>query len=291
MAYYQTKIIFTFVIFAVFAFVAPSVTNASTLPALPTVRQNLNESVNRFIQARDGDSTNMSSEQNNLTHRKKIISDVLALSLQEITSVREKLNATHIDKESQLWTIREIILRWLNAEEKYFREIKDRVDNDLNLGEVKALAREIQNHRNENYNANLINALDFILILRTLRLTDVAENRWNRINTDLQKIEGAGLIRVSSFAPQMSEAKERIDSARSLAEKSLVLIKNIYLPIPEESPAPFIAEISDNNESIKTEQKPPSIRELCETAMNNLKLGYNEFVQISIAVRKLLRLP
>jgi len=289
MTHYKIKIIFIFVLFTAFA--TPSVASASILPILSTLRQNLNESVNRLIEAREGDSINASSEQNNLTHRKKIISDVLALSIQEIVSVREKLNVAHIDKESQLWTIRETILQWLDSEEKYFKEIEKRLDNDLSLDEVKDLAREIQYHRNQNFNANLTNALDFILILRTLRLTDIAENRWNRINTSLQRIERAGLIRVNAFASQMLEAKERIDKARSLTKKSLALIKNIYLPVSEEDSTALVAEISDENIVIKNEQESPSIRELSKTAIDNLKLGHDEFAQISVAVRRLLRLP
>jgi len=286
--HYKIKIIFTFALFIIF--VTPSVASASILPILSTLRQNLNESVNRLIEAREAGDVNILSEQNNLTHRKKIISDVLALSVQEIISVREKLNAAYIDKESQLWNIREIILRWLDSEEKYFKEIKERLDDDLGLNETKDLAREIQNHRNENFDANLTNALDFILILRTSRLTDIAENRWNRINTNLQRIERAGLIRVGTFTPQMLEAKKRIDKARSLTEKSITLIKNVYLPVLE-GPTALITEISDDNIIIKTEQEPSSIRKLSEAAIDNLKLGYDEFTQISVAARRLLRLP
>jgi len=286
MANYKTKIIFAFILFT--TFIAPSVASASVLP---TIRQNLDESVNRLIEARNSDDANILSEQNNVIHRKKVISDVLALSLQEIISVRNRLNSINIEKESPSWTIREIILQWISSEEKYFAEIRIRLDSTLSLDEVKALAREMQNHRNENFNTNLTNALDFIFILRTLRLTDIAANRWNKINANLQRIERAGLIRTNTFAPQMSEAKERIDEAQALVNKSFDFIKNIYLPTQEESLSPLVIEIGKNDAVIETEQKPPSIRELCEAAMDNLKLGYDEFVQISTSVRRLLRIP
>ena len=89
----------------------------------------------------------------------------------------------------------------------------------------------------------------------------------------------------------MSEAKERIDEAQALVNKSFDLIKNIYLPTQEEGLSPLVIEIGKNDAVIEAEQKPPSIRELCEAAMDNLKLGYDEFVQISTSVRRLLRLP
>ncbi len=287
MAYYKTKIIFAFILFT--AFVNPSIANASIIS---TVRQNLNESVNQLIEARDDDGANILSEQNSITHRKKVISDVLALSIQEIISVRNRLNSINIEKGSYSWTIREIILQWISSEEKYFEEIRIRLGGILSPDEVKALAREMQNHRNESFNANLANALDFIFILRTLRLTDIAADRWNKINTDLQRIERAGLIRANTFAPKMLEARERIDEAQTLADKSFALIKNIYLPTKEESLNPLITEIGQNDEVIiEDKQKPPSVRELCEAAMDNLKLGYDEFVKISTSVRRLLRLP
>jgi len=286
MIHHQIKIILAFAL--VMVFVTPSITSASTLPA---TRQNLKESVNRFIEARDSDRENNLSEQNNIANRKKVISDVLDLSRQEIESVRARLNATRIDRESQLWTVRKIILQWLDSEEKYFKEIEGRLNSELSLNEVKDLAREIQNHRNEKYNANLANALDFIFTLRTLRLTDIASSRWDRISSDLQRIERAGLIRVNLFAPEMSEARAMIYKARSLVEKSLVQIKNIYLPTPEEKPTPLITEVGDNNAAIEDKQTAPTVRELCEEAIDNLKTGYDAFVRISVAVRKLLRLP
>jgi len=289
MIHHQIKIILAFAL--VMAFVTPSIASASTLP---DARQNLNESVNRLIEARDSDSENNLSEQNNITNRKKVISDVLALSRQEIESVRARLSATHIDRESQLWTVRKIILQWLDSEEKYFKEIEGRLNSELSLNEVKDLAREIQNHRNESYNANLANALDFIFALRTLRLTDIASNRWDRISSDLQRIERAGLIRVNLFAPEMSEARAMIDKARSLVEKSLVQIKNIYLPILEEKPTPLVTEVNDDDTTdttIEDKQTTPTVRKLCEEAIDNLKIGYDAFVRISVTVRRLLRLP
>ena len=289
MIHHQIKIILAFAL--AMAFVTPSIASASTLPA---ARQNLNESVNQLIEARDSDSANNLSEQNNITNRKKVISDVLTLSRQEIESVRARLNATRIDRESQLWTVRKIILQWLDSEEKYFKEIEGRLNNELSLNEVKDLAREIQNHRNEKYNANLANALDFIFALRTLRLTDIASNRWDRISSDLQRIERAGLIRVNLFAPEMSEARAMIDKARSLVEKSLVQIKNIYLPTPEEKPTPIVTEVSNDDTTdttIEDKQITPTVRKLCEEAIDNLKIGYDAFVRISVTVRRLLRLP
>ena len=132
--------------------------------------------------------------------------------------------------------------------------------------------------------------MDFIFALRTLRLTDIASNRWERISSDLQRIERAGLIRVNLFAPEMSEAKAMIDKARLLVEKSLNQIENIYLPAPEEKPTPLVTEVSDDT-TIENKQIAPTVRELCETAIDNLKTGYDAFVRISVAVRRLLRLP
>ena len=288
MIHYQIKIILAFAL--VMVFVTPSIASIASASTLPAARQNLDESVNRLIEERDSDSVNNLSEQNNITNRKKVISDVLALSRQEIESVRARLNAARIDRESQLWTVRKIILQWLDSEEKYFKEIEDRLSEELSLNEVKDLAREIQNHRNEKYNANLANALDFIFALRTLRLTDIASNRWDRINSDLQRIERAGLIRVNLFTPEMSEARAMIDKARLLVEKSLVQIENIYLPTPEEKPTPLVTEVSDDT-TIENKQIAPTVRELCETAIDNLKTGYDAFVRISVTVRRLLRLP
>ena len=168
------------------------------------------------------------SEEEDINYRKKVVSDAIALSFKEIESTRKKLSSIELDDESDSNKIRLLIIEWLDAQEKYFHEAEDKLSaKNLSLDDVKNIAREIKTYRDENYNNDLISALNFILALETSRLTNVSADRWNKISSDLAKIEGAGLIKKDQFLSEMTEAKKMIDGSRSLSDKALIIIKDL----------------------------------------------------------------
>jgi hypothetical protein len=257
---------------------------------LSSATENLSASTNQLIEAKDGAGENALSEEEDIAYRKRVVSDALTLSFKEVESARAKLGSIKLDEESDLGKIKKNILDWLDTQEKYFREAENKLSSEeLDLEGIKNLARDIKAHRDENYNKDLGNALNFILALETSKLTDTASDRWNKISSDLQKIEKAGLIKKDLFSAEMAEAKEMINGARALAEKSLSIAKDIYLPAPEEEDAVKTSTVTDKA-TVAAEEIPDS-RELCEAAIVNLKSGYGEFVKISASVKKLLKLP
>ncbi len=229
--------------------------------------------------------------------RRRSVAGAIGLSFQEISSARARINAANIDEKSNLWTVRETILEWLSSEEDYFKKAEMRLNADnLTLEEVKNIATDIKKHRSDTYDNNLANALDFIFALEVSRLTDVANDRWHRINTDIQRIERVGLIRRNLFVAEMTKARTMIDGARALVQRALLLAESIYIPqaqiIQNENPqAPTnlttTEDVVGESETIKEDK--PSIRELCEAAIVNLRLGYGEFARISSTVRRIIR--
>jgi len=286
-----TKNILALILVGLFAI--PSVSSASNLSS---VTESLNASTNQLIEAKDGSAANVLSEEEDINYRKKVVSDAIALSFKEIESTRKKLSSIELDDESDSNKIRLLIIEWLDAQEKYFHEAEDKLSaKNLSLDDVKNIAREIKTYRDENYNNDLISALNFILALETSRLTNVSADRWNKISSDLAKIEGAGLIKKDQFLSEMTEAKKMIDGSRSLSDKALIIIKDLYLPpIEEDSEEDLTQEETEKIDEAPIEakkEKTPSARELCEAAIINLKSAYGEFVKISASLKKLLKLP
>lgn len=275
------------------AFMIPVSANGQVASAseLSSATENLSASTNQLIEAKDGAGENALSEEEDIAYRKKVVSDALALSFKEIESARAKLGSIKLDEESDLGKIKKAILDWLDTQEKYFREAEGKLSSEgLDLEGVKNLAKDIKAHRDESYNEDLGNALNFILSLETSKLADTASDRWDKIASDLQKIEKAGLIKKDLFAAEMAEAKKMIDGARALVGRSFAIAKDIYLPAPEEESAAEEAQAVSDTASVAAEEIP-SARDLCEAAIVNLKSGYGEFVKISASVKKLLKLP
>jgi hypothetical protein len=269
------------------AFTVPSAAgwHVAHAAGLSAATENLSASTNQLIEAKDSSAAGVLSEEEDIAYRKKVVSDALSLSFKEIESARGKLDSAKFGEESDFSKIKESILEWLDAQEKWFHEAEEKLSVDkLDLEGIKNLAKEIKDHRDESYNGELTNALNFILSIETRKLTDTASDRWDKISSDLQKIEKAGLIKKGSFAAEMAEAKRMIDGARALVDRSFSIAESIYLPAEEES-------IEPSDGLVVAAEEIPNSRELCEAAIVNLKSGYGEFVKISASVKKLLKLP
>jgi len=273
-----------FLIALIAAFAIPSSAGWRTYASeLSSATQSLSASTNQLIEAKDSAAAGVLSEEEDIAYRKEVVSDALSLSFKEIESAREKLNSYEFEEESDFGKIKKSVLEWLDEQEEWFRDAESKISAEkLSLEEVKDIAKEIKARRDESYNAELANALNFILAIETQKLTNTAGDRWNKISSDLGKIEKAGLIKEGLFSAKMAEAKKMIDGARALVERSLSVTRGIYLPAEEES-------VSD--EAAVAAEEIPSARDLCEAAIVNLKSGYGEFVGISASIKKLLKLP
>lgn len=234
--------------------------------------------------------------EDNIANRRRTVAGAIGLSLQEISAARTRLVAADINEKSNLWTIRKNILEWLASEESYFQKAESELSADnITLEDIKNIAKNIKTHRDDSYNKNLANALDFILALEVSRFTGIADDRWHRINTDIQRIERAGLIRRNFFAAEMAKARIMIDGAKTLSQRALVLSENIYISQTQEEQNQNIENIKPAEEKATpseqeiVKEEALNIRELCEAAIVNIRLGYGEFVKISSAVRRIMR--
>jgi len=280
---------------------------------LTSAAEDLDTSVSELIEAKDEINAEEMPIEEQVLKRKEVVSDALDLSLKEISSIKEKIASAYIsEEEEELIAIKEYIINWLENEESYFKGAQDDLDaiEKDNLDAVKELAKDIKLHWEGNYIIEFKKALNFVFTLETSRLTNTAFERWDKISKDLEKIEKARLINEGYFNNEMNEAKKLIEGSRSLLSKALDSIKREYNIPKEEKELPpsdetglkattFNSaenieekqEITEEDEDVLEEESLPSPNELCEAAIINLKSGYGEFVKISIAVKKLLKLP
>ena len=263
---------------------------------LSSAARNLDTSVNKLVEVKD----DLSVEEE-VAYRKQVVSDALTLSLKEIESARKKLSNMDFDEEDILYSIKSSFLEWLDTEEDYYKEALRRLDlSEENSETVKNFAKEIRSHRDDSYDNEMAKTLEFIFAMETSRLTETASQRWAKINTDLGKIEKAGLIEKDFFAAMMNEAGKLIDNARSLLNRSIDVIKENYIreteedtedAVDTETPAETLSVLSVDDNAVIEEESLPSPQELCEAAIVNLKSSYGEFVKISASVKKILGLP
>lgn len=286
-----------FIYLAVGLFLAiPMSAKAATLsPETKT----LDQSVADFVTAKDevGPEEKLSPEEE-LGYRKKVVDNALSLSLKEVSTLKKRIEDISLnDKNAD--RARKEISALLNGLEVHYKEAQKLAEKADDIEKIKELASAERDYRETKHGSIVSRTLDFILVFQTEPLIKNAEVRYEKISSDLKKLERANLISVGKFSKEMEEAKKYIENARSLITKAKA---SAIISEKEESKEEATAgEVKtellsvENNpvreesaETKKEETSSPTPRELSEAAITNLKSGYDSFIKISASVKKSL---
>lgn len=265
--------------------------SASTSTLSPETK-NLDDSVTALIIAKDEiEPGKKLTPEEELSYRKNIIDNALALSLKEVSSIKEKVTGITPANEAFVKIKAEIISE-LDELERHYREAKDVALLADTAEKIKKLASEERVYRETVHSATVSRAIDFILVLQTEMLIKNAEIRYEKIASDLKKLERANLIISGRFSKEMGEAKQYIETARALIAKA----RSAMIPATEEVPNENnedqeVSDVSANikeKEDIKEAAPSSTSRDLAEAAITNLKSGYDSFIKISVSVKRIL---
>jgi len=267
----------TFILTLAIVAVMTSKTDASVIESAV---KNLDSSLSQLVTAKDEVSSEKSlSPEEDLAFRKKVVNDALVLSFGEIEEIKSKLESFKFEEKSRESDLRKGFFADLGEFEASYRDLQGRLDKETDVEKIKDVARYAKEYREETYSPVITNILDFILTFQTNKLAENAGIRYEKIETDIKKLEKAGFIEIGYFGRQMGEARKFISDAKESADKARSIVTK------EDSNK----EEAENSEDIDA-KTPPTPRELCEDALVNLKSGYNTFVDISGSVKKILKL-
>lgn len=261
----------------------------------------LDRSVSDLVSAKDdiGPEEKLSPEEE-LNYRKKVVDNALSLSLKEVSTLRGKIEGISLSDENEIRTRKEILAD-LDGLESHYKEAQKLAEKADEIERIKELAVTERNYREEKHSAIVGRSLDFILVFQTESLVKSSAIRYEKISSDLKKLERANLISGGKFSEEMEEARKFIENAKALmakaksvtiitkkeevAEKEALGEKAETSPLKAEN---ILIEEDPAKEVKEKETSSPTPRELSEAALTNLKSGYDSFIKISTSVRKTL---
>jgi hypothetical protein len=182
--------------------------------------------VDELVQLKD-DSTlsDQDKEIKEIQIRKEALDKITDLSLLEIKNLEEKINSLSFESDSQT-KIKEKFLEILDTNKKYSEDLKAKTENDkLTLDEVKNLAQEYKDWREENYNKYVKKLTVFILTFQEKDVLKTANTRLDKIITDLKKLENAKIIKKEDTSNYIDSAMKSLANAQifnSNAQKIII---------------------------------------------------------------------
>ena len=270
------------VVFATLIMLQPVLAAETTKP--DTVNP-VETSVNELLTVRD--DTSLSEEDKLLKEfelRKKILSEVLTLSIDEVAKLTAKVDAlpefAENSREKELQNEFKAVLETYTA---YYTEQFKKLAELTKIDETKSLAQEIKDYRDNIYNPQIQKIVNFVLLFYNDDVLKIANTRLDKISADIKKLEKLGYIKAGIFASELKLAAETLSAARALLEEAKSAV--LTTPKPEEETA---LETRATPTEEKEAQPPIEPNKLVEDSLNKVKSTYDIFLQISKDLRKLL---
>lgn len=237
----------------------------------------------------------------------------LNLAIEKVAKLRTSLDEQEYDDGSLENELKADFVVSLDGYGVYYSETVVSAETLTTLQEVKGLAQEVRAYRDEIYTPGIEEIVQFILVFYTDNIIGVANDRFEKISKDINTLESLGLIKEDRFLEKMTQIETLLTEARELnvQAKDMIIIppdKNVEeatttisvletdIPDDDVSTTTVQESITDEGEGetvpAMTEEEGEDVESIdpLEASLNNVKLVYEIFLEISKDVKTTLGL-
>lgn len=188
----------------------------------------------------------------------------------QLRGVLSVLMAQIDDLKTSLLSIKGLTEEQLEARVEHLDFLKDAagfvlaLQIDAESADVKFIAEELQEWREEFFNPGVKNIVDFSLVFQVQSVLKIAEARYAKIHSDVGRLEGLKILKDSRARSLLSESRLLLTAAADLREQAEDLL-------------------------ISGEEDSGDIRQLLNSAIAKVRLAYKKFLEISQLVKEALK--
>lgn len=246
--------------------------------------------------------------------RKEALEKIITLSLIETENLVLKLSTLELSSENQV-AIKDRFVEILKNNEVYSKELGEEIkEENLSLDDVKNLAQEYKDWRDENYNKYIKKITVFLLTFQEKQVLKTAETRLEKIMSDLKKLEDLKIIKKDDTLKFITASTKNLANAQILnskaEEKIMLAIERDILEVASstesmmatstaEAMMMLTVEPKEQLEEVEKEVATSSIeiileedeaQSLVEESLQEIKNAYANFIDISNKVSQRLKL-
>lgn len=280
-------------------------TLAKTPSFLQKAFQNVQEGIDKLINARDENS------QDSFNLLAETLIKVVDLSLAELRDLKLKLTSfSGLDKESSRWS--DETLAWLNETADFYHSQKEAIeelknDKKATASDVKNLAKELKEWRETKFLPKIDQVYNFILIHLEREAIQTAQNRFQKISQNISLLERQDLKDkdLTEIFELLERAKKLINEGDQLNRQGQDIFLELNSPTTTETAVSFNQEESSStstffsslfsssskSETTSSREKTSTllIKDLIKESLNKIRETYQLFIEISNSVRKWLK--
>ncbi len=224
--------------------------------------------------------TEPEKEQKELEARKDALVKIFELTLLEDQDLKNRLSRLE-DLNPEHEEIRQLLLNVFTENENAYHLMNKRLNESAHIDDVKQLATDFKNWRNAVYNPKVEQILSFVLVFQQEKTLKIAQDRFRRIQSDLDKLIAAKRIKIEEVADLLQKSLLHLSLAEELHARSQ---RTVISALKQE----LVAADEETKEILK-EEKQPVAKELISKSIDQVKLAYKDFIAISKVVREKIK--
>ncbi|MDP3729170.1 MAG: hypothetical protein Q8R26_00220 [bacterium] len=233
-------------------------------------------------------------DEKELTARKEALSKIFDLTILEDKDLEARLNSLKkLSKEHE--AMRTSFLGILQENNNAYIELRKRLETIDSVDAVKQLALDFKDWRTAVYNPKVEQIIIFTLIFREKQILATARDRFTKIESDLEKLEGAKLLKREDTADALKKIENTLLTAEILHTQAqqlgIVLLKeklDVYINASTGTTTPVLDPKATTTISIGFKKEPydlGSVKVLLEESLRQIKLTYAQLVEVANVVK------
>lgn len=245
------------------------------------------------------------------TMAKEGLEKALTLAIEKVSQLTADLNNRQFEENSQEFVMRAKFLEDLTLYNTYYTGALESARSLENLESVQVLAQEIKTYRDTVYTPGVEDIVEFVLIFYSEDVLKTANERFEKVSSDIEKLETLGLIEPGLFDEKLESARQMLTAADGLRlQAEQIVIPPIVLETTTTTTTTTTEDLQNTTETIQiidiattsqasdggatmtqaseTAEEPVAPKALLEEGLNNVKTVYGLFLEISESVKTTL---
>lgn len=246
---------------------------------------------------------------------RKIISNVLGISLAQIGPVQDQLNDAPLPESDEWKAVKSYLSGVLKQDQQYYQNSQEIFNTStvMSLDDLKAFAKKLDNKKTGEIDSDIQRANLIIAGLNTSDILSVTDSRLSKVSSDVDKIYNKNLTKNPALKNLYDKAAKYISDAHSYDDQARQMIINVYTSATSTSAQDFVsslkAKIAKNKEaaahaladiSTSTSTSTPDfsatqqdldnyLANLITKVYSNVKSAYDTFIEMSVNINQYLK--
>lgn len=266
------------------------------------------------------DDTTLSADQKQqmeIDLNKQIISNVLDVALNQVSSVQDQLSKVTIPDSDEWKAVENYLSGTLKNDQQYYQDSQNTFSSstDMTLDDLKAFAKNLNDKKTNQIDPDIQRANLVIAELNTSDILSVTDSRLSKVSSDVDKIYNKGLTQNQTLRDLYNQAAGYVSDAHTYDDQARQMIINVYTATSSTSTKDFISSLKDKIAKNKEEaakalsdiSAPDStststqdfsatqqdldnyLANLVSKVYGNIKSAYDVFVKMSVNINQYLK--